>query len=230
MSCYEWERGEIVLPRGEWSSFRKSLIKDHNDRLMADFNRAVDIHAKITEACKGLRGKAREEKQKQALQQLTGFNAAVHSWGNEKYEVYLRMEALLFPYDQETRSRSKLVLPKKKDLGLLPLTGDCTISLADASIFIRNESYTIKWVVPENNHACEHARKHPTAKKLFVLLHQVKWTRGTGGTIVGNDEYNRDSAYEGGGANFVKDRFGVESAAEKRLRNAVSPWDYWRSR
>jgi hypothetical protein len=45
-------------------------------------------------------------------------------------------------------------------------------------------------------------------KEFFSRLRRINWTRGSGGTIVGNDEYNSDSYDAGGGANYTKDRFG----------------------
>jgi len=42
----------------------------------------------------------------------------------------------------------------------------------------------------------------------FRALGQVVWTRGTGGEIVGNDEYNRESKASGDGGNFTKQTFG----------------------
>ena len=217
MSCYEWEKGEIVLPKGEWAPFRKVLIKDHNDQLMQTFELAVQTHAKVVEACKGTRGDNRVRVQREAWEKLS--NSMPDSLRRDVYELIFKRP------DSGAWERTELILPKKKDLGLLPLTSDCAINLQDASIYIRNDSHTVKWVVPENNRACEHARRHPTAQRLFTLLHQVKWIRGSGGTIVGNNEYNRDSDDEYGGGNYVVERYGPESAAEKRLKNM--PY-YWR--
>lgn len=63
---------------------------------------------------------------------------------------------------------------------------------------------TVIWDVPENNHACDHAREHPLAVALFEFLdRRVEWTSRSGGTIVGNDEYNREDDSVGGGGNYV---------------------------
>jgi hypothetical protein len=72
--------------------------------------------------------------------------------------------------------------------------------------------------VPSNNHACETARRHPVAAAFFAALGRVRWTRGSGGEIVGNDEYNRDVDYEGGGANYVVDRYGPTPSRRLSLR------------
>ena len=73
----------------------------------------------------------------------------------------------------------------------------------DFNIAFTDKDKCIYWNVDENNHARDHAHDHPVAKALFRLLKTVKWTRGTGGTLVGNDEYNRESDCEGGGGNYV---------------------------
>jgi hypothetical protein len=77
-----------------------------------------------------------------------------------------------------------------------------TFELGDARIVLDNENQQVTWIVPENNHAREHAHDHLLARALFRALGNVKWTRGSGGVIVGNDEYNRDSREMGGGGNY----------------------------
>lgn len=67
---------------------------------------------------------------------------------------------------------------------------------------------TVEWSVDENNRARERARRHPLSVAFFAALDRVTWTRGSGGQIVGNDEYNRDSMAAGGGGNYVIDEYG----------------------
>jgi hypothetical protein len=201
MSCYEWEKGEIKLPKAEWVPFRKALIQAHNDEKLSLFNSALGAHAKMVESSKGLRGDNRFKKQVEVLKSFV-----------PDYERYSSHFELLFVAEEGSYHRTKLVLPKKKDLGLLPLTADCKISLVNAQIFLRNDTCSVIWSVPENNRACDHARQEPLAQTMFRLLDRVTWTRGSGGSIVGNDEYNREADYEGGGGNYIKSQYGPEKA------------------
>lgn len=77
-----------------------------------------------------------------------------------------------------------------------------------ARLVLDEKTRTVRWVVPENNHAVDFAWRHPMGKAFENALRKVRWVRGTGGKLVGNDEYNRDSRYEGGGANYVTRRYG----------------------
>lgn len=95
----------------------------------------------------------------------------------------------------------------------VPTGADPAYQCGEASL--RFEGRRAHWRVPENNHAREHARAHPLAVAFFRALGRVRWTRGSGGDIVGNDEYNRDSGYEGGGANYVTADYGPEAAARR---------------
>lgn len=207
MSKYEWERGTIKIPTKEWPKFRTALIKTHNELQLSKLEKAKRLHAKAKEAIKGKRGSKRQE----ALRDFERRN-------EREFEVLHLVVG--HDYDRETRRHilSLKPLPKKKDLKLFPTSKDATLNADDGCIILRNKTRTVTWDVGENNRACEHARSHPMGRKLFELLGRITWTRGSGGKIVGNDEYNRDSDYDGGGGNYVTAEY--SQAAQKREREA----------
>jgi len=214
MSCYEWERGTIRIPAGQWAGFRKNLLKLWNgkqDELLADAKRA---HAKCKAAAKGKRGTKRQDALRDALLSYCGLRDRFES--NERYaalrSLLLKREAWDGPV--------KLVAPKAKDLAKHAVSKSATCHMPDASVTFDNATKSVTWDVPENNHACERASEHWFARALFTALGRVKWTRGSGGEIVGNDEYNRDeNRYEaGGGGSYVKATYKALTKAEKAAK------------
>jgi hypothetical protein len=85
----------------------------------------------------------------------------------------------------------------------------------EACYILEEKDHTLIWDVPENNHAREHAREEKNAKVLFNALRNIKWVRGSGGDIVGNDEYHREDRGVGGGGNYLVQSFGPD---KKRKR------------
>lgn len=200
MSCYEWERGTIKLPAKDWAGFRKSLLEAWNKHQLELLERAQRAHERIKSALKGKRGKARDEALVRAIQLHVGD---LHREANEP------LVHLVLQWDRETRRYGlKPTAPKKKDLQLFALSKDADIQLPDAYVGLRNATRSVTWDVGENNHARQHARDHWFARLLFAKLGRITWTRGSGGKIVGNDEYNRDNEHEGGGGNYVTAEYG----------------------
>lgn len=191
MSCYEWERGTIYLPSRDYAAFRKKIIQAWNSRQLELLSAASSALPVIKKACARKKDWEAED---------AAYKAALSFWKNPQELLSLIMK----------REGAKLVFrsPKKKDIGLKPVSRGCVLYLDGASISFGEESASVTWSVEENNHACEDAHSHPIARLLFKELNAINWVRGTGGTIVGNDEYNRDSSYEGGGGNYVTCRFG----------------------
>lgn len=221
MSCYGWERGTITIPSNQWVAFRKGLLTQWNDRQEGFLRVAKKAHDAAKEAGKGKRGKNRADAMRTAVARVCGgtldkwgefrpTSTGRYSYSTETYQdVVERFEAvvsLLFKESRWSVSRAttlNLQAPKKKDLDLHPVSKSCTIHMRDASITFNNDTRSVTWDVPENNHAPEHAREHWFASEFFKALGKIEWTARSGGQIVGNDEYHRDSYDAGGGGNYV---------------------------
>lgn len=198
MSCYEWEHGTLKIPAKEYGKLRRALIEKHNTLQDQLYERALRAHAKILAAKKGKRG----------------FNVYEYATGYDALDLDHRIVRLLFAnavsWDNKPK---KLQKPKKKDLDKKPVSKGCVLRMPDAAIAFNDKARTVTWDVPENNHAREHAHEHELAKFFFRKLNAIRWTRGSGGKFLGNDEYNRDEGgdYEGGGGSYVTATYGPKT-------------------
>ncbi len=215
MSRYEWEAGEIRIPASAWPAFRKSLLEEWNRQQKRVLGLAEDAYQSI-------RGAPRPD---DALSDWL-YPAADKHPGAYRHPSYEEREQhgdairrLLFHWDGTTR-QSVLQPPLELKLDLRPVSKGGALTFAGASITLDDERKVVRWAVGENNHAIEHARQHPMAKALFSALGRVRWCRGSGGDIVGNDEYNRDQLGAGGGANYVTGSFGLRSTRGLTLPRA----------
>ena len=213
MSTYEWESGSIKIPAKEWSKFRTTIIKASNDLKIRGFELAKALYPKVK--------KTKPENQWTDVL-YTVFEAERISSEDERYDI---VRSLLYSYDPELR-KQVLRRPMKSNLGLLPTSKSCNVRCGEACISLNNESKSVIWEVPENNHACDTARAHSLAKEMFRLLNEITWTRGSGGTIIGNDEYNRESDYAGGGGNYVKSEFSMKASKAMRTARRTSSYDF----
>jgi hypothetical protein len=200
MSCYEWEQGTVRIPAAQWSSFRKGLILKWNQMEQEAFGWAQRAYEAI-------------KNEPDALFVWQGpFEKWVESNPDARVHYDRIREAL---YGLGPTKKENLRRPLKENLKLLPVSKGVTIQMADADITLDDATKMVTWSVDENNHARERARSHPVAKAFFSALREVEWTRGSGGVIVGNDEYNQHSTGVGEGGNYEIDRFGPKSKREK---------------
>jgi hypothetical protein len=207
MSRYEWERGTLKIPTKEWAGLKKVVREEHNRVAQAQFAYCEKLYAHYAARAKG----NKNFDYRAECWQISGGHRptlrTMHEWEQDKaylvYHVHL----------------TEPKRPLKKDFALA--TNKTTdFSLGEASISFGDATHSVMWMVAENNHAIDRAREHPVAVVFFRALKGIVWTRGSGGTIVGNDEYNRDNAREGGGSNYVTDRYGPlgEDPLMKKLK------------
>jgi len=205
----------IKLPTREFASFRRGMVQFYNERQTRLYAKAKSLYGQLKVASKSKRnfdyGEAFRKLAQASSYGVFGYGISTTIDGYEEI-----MDAVL-PFEQRKdgvmTSRRKPKAPKKKDFALLKQSTPI-IRMPEASIGFAKKPY-VTWAVSENNHAVERAHEHKVAHEFFKRLSAVKWVRGTGGEIIGNDENNRDSDYAGGGGNYVTHRFGV---AEKAFR------------
>lgn len=189
MSCYEWESGAIKIPTKVFAKFRRSFIDGYN------------------------------EIQQRKLDKLKSWRetALRDGKGRRNYSFRDRMLCMASGYEEEQLvdllfdENHKPKMPTKKMFDFVN-GKDNYFNVDDscASVNFNQRDKTVSWSVYENNHACESAHATPEAKLLFRLLSRVDFTRGSGGVIVGNNEYNTDNISEGGGGNYAVMRFGKQ--------------------
>jgi hypothetical protein len=178
-------------------------------------------------------------------QALKGFNVAGlrvvtmrrDRWGytieedNGRDDAY-QIERALFPYEGKNGKsvqRTKPLKPKKSKEPFVQIASTKVTSLSaggEASVYFDHKAKTITWEVGENNRAVERANETDLAKLLWRLLNGIAWTRGSGGKIVGNDEYNQESREAGSGSNYVTREFGP-SVQRRQNRHFAANYRTW---
>jgi hypothetical protein len=218
MSCYEWEAGTIVLPTAAVTAVKRAV----KDAALAHRRRLYDEAQRFWEALPR-RHRANAELYRRAASAFLYGNEGRHGdaldglprWpgvaGSDTQFAEDLDHLLACPADGKPR-RARL----QDASSVCPVPAGANPAYRCGEAGLRFEGRKAHWRVPENNHAREHAHDHPLAIAFFRALDRVHWTRGSGGHIVGNDEYNRDSGYEGGGANYVTARYGPEPAGRRR--------------
>jgi hypothetical protein len=222
MSHYDWESGSFKLSCKEYGRFKKALRDQWNASLIAAHKKAVEIQQALLKKFKGKRNvdwhKALDE------YRITRY---YDSWSGHAVtdritdldHGQLIWKALAVKGDDGKVQRP--LKPKKKDFPLATnkTRGFSNTDWHEGTVYLDDKTRTVEWDVEENNHACDRASNSTLGRIFFELLNKVVWTRGTGGEIIGNDEYNRDveDEYAGGGGSYVKRRFGPP-VKEKRRR------------
>jgi len=189
MSCNEWQAGTVTIPNKAFPSLYRSFVNGYNDIQQNKMRRLKSLYDCIMIAGKGKRN----------------FNYIDHMRNRcDTYNVQWDDINKLFP-----NGRKRPLHPTKKMFNFANIrTVNFDLDMGTAEISFNKDDHSVYWSVPENNHACECAHEQPEAKLLFRLLQKVKFTRNSGGEIVGNDEYNSDNMQSGGGANYVVFSFG----------------------
>ena len=218
MSRYEWERGEIKLPSAEFARVRQTIAD-------VDMKHKQKLFDLSQEFWKGLTAKEKADPASYAQAYVTFSKKHSHvrrnGWvGSGCNETISDLpdgldEAVRFRrYNYKAKkaiTRPKRVL--KEDIDF-PTNRSVSFGTAgdDGALTFDKKTNVVHWGVSENNHAVDAAHDSDMGKAFFAVLKTVKWTRGTGGYIRGNNEYHSDPDNNGDGAHYISDGFGPVGA------------------
>lgn len=231
MSRREWERGTIIIPTGEWAKFKKALREAYNKGVELDYAQALRVHAQVKLDQKGKRGVDWGRVIHLELEKHTSaIKRSIYGEQHESSPVYpltvtnswgLR-QAMVSKKTADGVEKLTLAQPRKSDACFAPAkstTMSYNLVDAEASITLNDKARSVEWEVGESNHACEQARASYLGVVLFDLLKGIAYTRGTGGTIYGGDEYADDASREsrGSSSQYDKDYFGPKVEGARRF-------------
>jgi hypothetical protein len=215
MGRYGWQEGSIKLPKAEFTRIRQAVAD-------ADANESQSVYDRSQEFWAGLT--AREKRDP------TAYQAALQAFRTKNSRMinsYDRESTLPDGFDHAVGRDYHFGNPafgaaaktpkrvQKTDLRFpTAKTLDFRTADGEGAITFDRENQTVKWYVQDEKLGYEKARKSSAGSALFDALPRVKWTRGTGGCITGNDDGNGDDHSDGGGANYVMDGFGPIGAVE----------------
>ncbi|MDO8415220.1 MAG: hypothetical protein Q7S87_03290 [Agitococcus sp.] len=211
MSKYGWEGGSLKLPSAAWAPFKKAIQEGMTKHMAEDFALALKLHAALLALKKATRGLNLRKAFEEEFYRLEGSSSRWSDGTRKKYPFKSKEEyevlASLLGTGTGATLHSVLRLPMKKDF---PKFTNVSLSFtADScSLHLINASRTMEWRVSDNNHSVENAHDTALYSVMSNALAKVMWTRNTGGTFCGNDEYNKEDEDEGGGANYVTARYG----------------------
>lgn len=191
MSCYEWSRGDIVLPSAEFAPVRLHLQQAMTKKYESMFAATQQFWSALTSRQKADIGAYKQALASRRFEEET-------TWMLEPKYMADRPRRVL---------RSDIDWPNNRTV---------VFHERELTISFDRKTRTVTYDVAENNHAREHASATVLSQQFYERMSKVKWTHGTGGVILGNDEYHREAErYEAGsGGSYVVDAFGYLGVRE----------------
>lgn len=199
MSCYNWEHGTIQLPKSKYAAIRKQFMEGYNAFLLDQLERSKRLREHVLTVNKGKRN----------VQWFYALQDHMNRFGVDWSTVEKMIQGM--DGKKPRNLNKKLMELANNKTTVFDLAGEGTISF-------NKERKTVTYDVPENNRSVERARESKVGELFFKTMNSVTWTRGSGGMLIGNDEYNRENQNAGGGGNYMTASFGKDGKKD---------WDMW---
>lgn len=183
MSRYEWEAGVVVIPSKDFVELKKVCKDAYNKYQNKLYEYSVRFYDRILEN----KPKGRKWNIHISDMRSMGFSLMEDIPEIYRWDVVRAVTATEHQLDNYKPQK-----PKRSWFPHIKNSKSLAISTDDFSVQLEADTRKLIWRVHENNHAVDSARENPIAKALWTHVNKIVWTRGSGGEIVGNDEYNED--------------------------------------
>lgn len=222
MSNYNWARGKVKLPAKFYPKVRDAILAAWNKQQQDRLALAEKVYAEIKKI-KVPRGTDKRSLIEDACDRedtLGKGSPLCRLMARADDETCEQIADSIFPVTYKENKRivaTRPLKPKKKDFPLVnSRTKRLDGSYGDFWCIFDGATKTIRFGCAENNRAQERFMDHPIFAAIDRALSNVEWTSRTGGTLVGNDEYSRDSYEEGEGGNYKLREWSKKATANKR--------------
>lgn len=212
MGHWDRQHGEIILPSAEFAAVRQAVQKATHDHQTKVFEETQTFWKGLTRkeqidpaAYQAALEKYLDAKHKQLHpQQPTSF------WARPTPPPFTEEFVDDLQWRLSLRYGGKPARVLKADLPF-PTNRTTSFPAGEGSVSFDKESNTVRWSTSENRGATERAHNSAAGTAFFNRLKTVKWTRNTGGLIMGNNE-NAEEAGRGDSCNVA---YGPIGAAQE---------------
>lgn len=193
MGHWDRQHGEIVLPSAEFAAVRQAVQKATHEHQSKVFDETQGFWKGLTRkeqtdpaAYTAALRKYMEAKHQQlhAAQSRTSWSRPAPAPFTEEFldDVEWRLG---LPHGGKPARVLKSDLP-------FPTNRTTSFPAGEGSVSFDKDSNTVRWSTSENRGATDRAHDSVAGRAFFDRLKTVKWTRNTGGIIMGNNEYAAD--------------------------------------
>lgn len=194
MGHWDRQHGEIILPSAEFAAVRQAVQKATHEHQSKVFDETQAFWKGLT----------RKEQTDPAA-----YTAALQRYMDAKHKQLYPAQSYSSwsrpappPFTEEfvddvkwrlgLRRGGKPARVLKSDLPF-PTNRTTSFPAGEGAVSFDKDTSTVRWSTGENRGATERAHNSAAGTALFNRLKTVKWTRNTGGIIMGNNEYAEDA-------------------------------------
>lgn len=203
MGHWEEERGEFKLPTADFARIRGEVAA-------ADLKCKTEAFEMTQKFWSSLTAKQKRDK--------AAYNAAVYEWCDDYSNEPMQKADQLLRY--RAGERPSRVLKSEMDF---PTNKTLAFHGNDVTVAFDRDRSSVSYRIEQDRHTIENAYGSAVLPALLNEIRKVRWTRGTGGRIWGDNEYAAEARMEhGSDSDLTQEGFGPLGA--ESAPGCTKPW------